>query len=63
MVAMTSSMLPTLISEPNPPPSLGHKKAMQAAPKPESEKAIMPTALRLRNWRRVTPMASSSGGT
>ena len=36
---------------------------MQAAPKPESPTAKNPVIERFRNWRRVAPMTSGSGGT
>jgi len=36
---------------------------MHAAPKPDSDITMKPTMLRLRNWRRVTPRVSGSGGT
>src|SRR3954470_22810537 len=64
MLASTSSSLPTLILPPNPPLAVGHRKAT----KPAAAKVVRPapvsdTVARLRNCRRLTPSASSSGGT
>ena len=36
---------------------------MQDAPKAERLSTMKPTIERLRNWRRVTPSVSGSGGT
>src|SRR5499426_2243833 len=58
-----SGILPTLILEPKPPELFGHRKASTAAPKPDRLNAIVATMDRLKNWRRVTPSVSSSGGT
>ncbi len=55
--------MPTRIFEPNPPLGTGHRKASTAAPKPDRLSPMSKTMLRLKNWRRVTPTASGSGGT
>src|SRR5215208_946447 len=59
---LRSSALPTVTFEPNPPPSFGHRKAMQATPKPDRPTPISVTAERVKNWRRVKPTVSGSGG-
>ena len=48
---------------PKPPVAVGHRNATN----PAAEKAPMPalvsvTVARLKNWRRLTPIASGSGG-
>ncbi len=58
-----SEILPTLILEPKPPAPLGHRNASTPAPKPDRPRANEMTIDRLKNWRRVTPSVSSSGGT
>src|SRR6478735_7231046 len=63
ILAITSDTLPTRILEPNPPLGVGHRNAMTAAPKPDRDITITATIDRFRNCRRVTPMASASGGT
>src|ERR1700687_1168079 len=59
---MSDSFELTLMVEPKPPDSDGHRKAMQAAPKPVRPRANMLTMPRFKNWRRVTPKASRSTG-
>ena len=59
-----SSYLPTVTCWPNPPVAVGHRKAT----KPAAENApmlalISVTLARLKNCRRLTPIASGSGGT
>ena len=44
-------------------PSWGQRKARHAAPKPASPRPKNVTMPRLKNWRRVTPRTSGSGGT
>ena len=63
MFALMSEILPTRIFEPKPPVPDGHRKAMHDSPKAVIENPITLTMLRLRNWRRVTPIVSGSGGT
>src|SRR5690606_37947521 len=63
MAALMSSSLPTLIFPPKPPVPLGHRKASVLAPKPDRPNRNDTTIDRLKNWRRVTPRVSSSGGT
>ena len=61
--AFTSGIDPTRIGEPNPPLGWGHKNANTAAPNPVRLNPINNTIDRLKNWRRVTPSVSGSGGT
>jgi hypothetical protein len=63
MLALISSMLPTLILEPNPPLPLGQRNASMPALKVVVPSANDTTIDRLKNCRRVTPTVSSSGGT
>src|SRR6266545_4450451 len=63
MFVLMSEIFPMRIFEPKPPVPLGHRNAMQDRPKAVSEKPITLTMLRFRNWRRVTPSVSGSGGT
>src|SRR5262245_38791183 len=58
-----SESLPTLILAPNPPVLDGHRKASTDPPKPPMATNIVATIDRLKNWRRITPMVSASGGT
>ena len=61
---MTSSILPTLILPPKPPLAVGHRNATKPAAANVVRLApVNETVARLKNWRRLTPMASSSGGT
>ncbi len=63
MSASSSTMLPTLILEPKPLTPWGQRKAREAPPNPDRPRPIMPTRLRLKNWRRLTPRAIGSGAT
>ena len=63
MAFSMSGILPTRIFEPNPPLGWGHRKPMTAAPKPLMARMKKAMIDRLKNWRRVTPMVSGSGGT
>src|SRR3954467_14036328 len=64
MLASTSSSLPTLILPPNPPLAVGHRKATKpAAANVVSPAPVSDTVARFKNCRRLTPSASSSGGT
>ena len=63
MPALMSSSEPTEILPPNPPFGALHRKPTTATPKPARPAEVNATMLRLKNWRRVTPMVSGSGGT
>ena len=58
-----SSSLPTVTFEPKPPPAFGHRNPMIATPNAPSPADIRIVLARLKNWRRLTPIASASGGT
>ena len=60
---MTSDNFPALIFEPNPPSAPFHKNATRDAPNAPRLAAMSVTAERLKNIRRETPSASSSGAT
>ena len=58
-----SEMVPTGTLPPNPPVLVGHRKATKlAAEKVPMLAAISEIEARLKNWRRLTPSASGSGG-
>ena len=61
---MISSFLPTLTWPPKPPVANGHRNATKLAAANVSRPTLVSvTVARLRNCRRLTPMASGSGGT
>src|SRR3546814_18213915 len=62
-LACTDWMLPRLITDPNPTPSFGHRKAKVAAPNPDRPSPKNVIRPRLKNCRRVTPIVSGSVGT
>ena len=48
---------------PKPPVAVGQRKATKPAAKNAPRPALVSvTEARLKNWRRLTPMASGSGG-
>ena len=59
----TSLKFPMVIFEPKPPDELVHRNAIRDAPNPPRLALISVTIARLKNLRRVTPSASSSGAT
>ena len=63
MPSLTSSIEPTVTGCPNPPLAVGHRKATNPAAKKAPRPALVSvTEARLKNWRRLTPIASGSGG-
>src|SRR3546814_367879 len=56
-------MLPRLITDPNPTPSFGPRKAKVAAPNPDRPSPTTVNRPRMKNCQRVTPPAPGSGRT